>query len=219
MTPVADSYADSANPTTTHGTATTIRFDGSPTVNSYIRFNVTGLTGTVTNATLRVFANSAQSTGYDADRVADNTWSETALDWANAPALGAKIGSSGKITANTWTSVDVTSYVTGNGTYSFALSTTNATAVSLSSREGANPEQLVITTSSSGSLLPPPPSGGGKDPMPALLLLMPLLAPSILLLTRPGRRFLAGTSGFGPIVAAAASSRRTRFAGRPMGLR
>ncbi|MDX6646216.1 MAG: hypothetical protein QOK40_1943, partial [Miltoncostaeaceae bacterium] len=44
------------------------------------------------------------------------------------------------------TSVDVTSLVTGNGTYSLGLSTTSGTALSLASREsGANSPQLVIT--------------------------------------------------------------------------
>jgi hypothetical protein len=191
VTPVADSYVDSSNPTATHGTTTTIRIDGSPTVNSYIRFNVTGLSGTVTSAILRVYANSSQSTGYDAYSVADNTWSESALDWSNAPPFGGKLGSSGKITGGTWTSVDVTPYITGNGTYSFGLSTTNSTAVSLSSREGASPEQLVITTSTAATLVPPPPPPSGKpSPLLALLLLMPLLAPSVLILGRAGGRGL-----------------------------
>jgi hypothetical protein len=99
----------------------------------------------VRSAVLRVYANTAQTTGYDLYSVADNTWGEATITDANAPPLGApKLGSSGKITAGTWTSVDVTSAINGNGTYSFALSTTNGTAVSLSSREGANPPQLMI---------------------------------------------------------------------------
>ncbi|MGZ6266204.1 MAG: CBM96 family carbohydrate-binding protein, partial [Candidatus Limnocylindrales bacterium] len=66
-----------------------------------------------------------------------------------APPFGAaKLGSSGKIAAGSWTSVDISSVITGNGTYSFGLSTTNSTAVSLSSREGANPPQLMITWTS-----------------------------------------------------------------------
>jgi hypothetical protein len=192
VTPVADSYVDSSNPTATHGTTTTIRIDGSPTVNSYIRFNVTGLSGTVTSAILRVYANSSQSTGYDAYSVADNTWSESTLDWSNAPPFGSKLGSSGNITGGTWTSVDVTPYITGNGTFSFGLSTTNSTAVSLSSREGANPPQLVITTSTAAAFVPPPPPPGGGEPttLLALLLLMPLLAPSVLILGRAGGRSL-----------------------------
>jgi hypothetical protein len=145
FSPVADSYVDASTPTVTHGTLTTIRIDGSPVVRSYLRFNVTGITGGVASATLRVWANSAQSTGYSVYSVANNTWGETTITNDNAPPFGpTSFGSSGKITAGTWTSVDVTAAISGNGTYSFGISTTNSTAVSLSSREGPHPPQLVI---------------------------------------------------------------------------
>jgi hypothetical protein len=191
-TPVADSYIDSSAPTTTHGTLTSLRADGSPTVNSYLRFNLTGVSGTVTSATLRVFATTAQSTGYDAYSVADNTWGEATITSANAPPFGAtKLGSSGKITAATWTSVDVTSAVTGNGTYSFGISTANATAVSFSSRDGANPPQLVVTYAGSGAMVIPPP--GRPGPLPFFYLLIPLVVPGLVLLQRqPIRRLVAG---------------------------
>jgi hypothetical protein len=115
-------------------------------VRTYLRFTVTGVSGTVKSAVLRVYANSAQTTGYDAYSVPDNTWGETTVTDANAPPFATtRLGSSGKIAAGTWTSVDVTSAITGDGTYSFGLSTSNSTAVSLSSRSGANPPQLVIT--------------------------------------------------------------------------
>jgi hypothetical protein len=49
--------------------------------------------------------------------------------------------------AGVWTTVDITSLVTGNGTYNFALTTTSGTAFSLASRDaGANAPQLVIET-------------------------------------------------------------------------
>jgi hypothetical protein len=50
------------------------------------------------------------------------------------------------VAAGSWTSVDVTSLITGNGTFTLGLSTTSGTALALSSREsGANSPQLVIT--------------------------------------------------------------------------
>jgi hypothetical protein len=144
--PVADSYVDASTPTTTRGTLTSLRLDGSPVVRSLLRFTVSGITGGVASATLRVWANSAQSTGYDVYSVADNTWTEATVTSANSPPFGpTKLGSSSKITAGAWTSVNVTSAITGNGTYSFGLSTTNSTAVSLSSREGTHPPELNIT--------------------------------------------------------------------------
>ena len=146
VVPIADSYVDTSQPTVNFGSSTAIRTDGSPVVNGYLRFSVAGLSGTVTSATLRIFANSAQSTGYTAFKVTDNTWGETTITASNAPPFGSSLGSSGPIAAGTWTSVNVTPAVAANGTYSFGISTTNSTAVSLSSRSGANPPQLVITT-------------------------------------------------------------------------
>ena len=158
---------------------------------TYLKFNVTGISGTVTSATLRIYANSAQSAGYTAYSVPDTTWGETTINASNAPAFGTARGSSGKITAATWTSADVTAAITGNGTYTIGVATTNATAVSLSSREGANPPQLVITTSSSGSAVPLPPSGPQPTlPAVVLLLTLPLLVPASVVLRRPVERRL-----------------------------
>jgi calcineurin-like phosphoesterase family protein len=142
---VADSYVESSNPGTNYGNVDQIRVDGSPDVRSYLRFNVQGLSGAITSATLRVYANSSQSPGYDARSVNDNNWVETTITYNNAPPVGNVLGSSGNVNSNNWTSVNVTSYITGNGTYNLGLTTTGSTAISLASREsGANTPQLVI---------------------------------------------------------------------------
>ncbi len=142
---IADSYVESSNPGTNYGSVNQIRVDGSPDVRSYLRFNVQGLSGAVTSATLRVYANSAVTAGYDARSVSNNTWTESGITYNNAPPVGNVIGSTGNINSNTWTSVNVTSYVTGNGSYNFGLTTSGSTALSLASREaGADAPQLVI---------------------------------------------------------------------------
>jgi hypothetical protein len=138
---------DASSPTANNGTKTTLRADGSPVVRSYLRFNVQGLNGTVTRATLRVFAHSAASSGVTANIVSNNTWTETGLNYNNAPPLGSALGSSGSFGAGVWISMDVTAYITGNGTYSIALTTPGSTAISLASREsGANAPQLIVET-------------------------------------------------------------------------
>jgi hypothetical protein len=73
---------------------------------------------------------------------------ETSLNYNNMPALdGAAGGSSGAIsTAGMWISMDVTALVNGNGLVTIAVTTTNSTAIGMSSREsGAHAPQLVIT--------------------------------------------------------------------------
>ncbi len=144
LNPVADAFVNASNPATNYGADTQLRVDGSPVTTSYLRFSVSGLSGSVTRAILRVYANSALNTGIAAQRVASNTWSESTLDYDNAPAVGSVVASSSVISASTWVSLDVTSYVAGNGTYSIALTSTNPTALSLASRESANKPQLVL---------------------------------------------------------------------------
>jgi chitodextrinase len=144
--PVADTYVNADFPSTNYGSSSTLRADASPIVQSYLRFNVQGLTGTITHVTLRVYTNSASSSGYDVRGVTDNSWSETSINFSNAPAVGTVSGTSGSFASGVWTSVDITPLITGNGTFSIALTTTNNTAFSLISREGANPPQLVIET-------------------------------------------------------------------------
>jgi hypothetical protein len=144
---VADSYVNSGSTTTNYGTSTQVRVDGSPIVRSYLRFNVQGLSGTVNRVTLRIFANSASSSSLVASGVSNNTWTETTINYNNAPLIGSSLGSSSPVTAGAWISIDITAYVTGNGTYNLALTTPGSTAISLASREsGANAPQLVIET-------------------------------------------------------------------------
>jgi chitodextrinase len=146
LTPVADDYIDSSNTTAMHGTSTQLRIDGSPLVYSYLRFDLSSVPGTITGLSLKVFATSSSTAGYAVHGVADNTWSESSLDWANAPPIGsATAGTSGAFSSNTWTSADVSSLSNGNGLLSMAMVGINSTAVAFSSREGASPPQLVVT--------------------------------------------------------------------------
>lgn len=145
--PVADTYVDSGSPSNNYGSLTTLRGDGSPVVRSYLRFNLQDVNGTVTRATLRIFANSASSGGYEIRSVTNNTWGELTMTYSNAPAVGNVLGSTGAFSAGVWTSVDITSYITGDGAYNVALTVPGSTAISFASREaGNNAPQLIIQT-------------------------------------------------------------------------
>jgi parallel beta-helix repeat protein len=146
FTPVADSYVEAGAPTKNNGTRTSLRTDASPVVTSYIRFDVEGV-GPGSSAKLRVFATSGNTVGFQVHSVSDSSWSETGINYSNAPAYGPVIGSSGKVTANGWSELDVSSAVTADGPFTFALTSTSATATAYSSREGANPPQLVAPAS------------------------------------------------------------------------
>jgi len=147
---VADSYISDSSPSSNYGISTTLRTDASPIQSSYLRFDVPPLSGSVISATLRIYANSAVSVGYSVHSTTA-AWDETTINFSNAPTYGNSIGNSGAITANSWTQVDVTTVVTGAGQFNFVIDTTDSTATSLSSRESANPPQLIISMGSSSS--------------------------------------------------------------------
>jgi hypothetical protein len=150
LTAAADAKVDSSVPATNFGTVA-LRVDASPDVRSYVKFDTTSVTGTVQTATLRIWATSAQSVGFDAYAVGDSSWTEGGITYSNQPTSSisaTKLGSSGAVTAGTWKTVDVTAlFATSSGQKSVVLETTNATALALASREdAAHAPQLVVTT-------------------------------------------------------------------------
>jgi Calcineurin-like phosphoesterase len=164
--PIVDGYVSASNPTTNYGSAATLRVDASPVVNSYLRFNVTGLAGqTISKAQLQIYANSASPQGLVARSVSNESWSESTLTYNTAPAMGGQLAASSAVTAGTWVTLDVSAYVTADGVYSFGISTPGATAVSLAAHEsGANAPRLIVTTGGSSTPVPtqPPPSGSSN---------------------------------------------------------
>jgi hypothetical protein len=143
--PIADAYVYESKPTTNYGTSNLLRADGSPIMESFLRFNIQGVNGTITRVTLRVYANSASSAGYYIGNVTNNTWTESTINYNNAPTIGSSVGSSGQFSAGTWTTVDITSLVTGNGIVNLGLYTTSSTAISFNSRQSSiNVPQLIV---------------------------------------------------------------------------
>ncbi len=148
LSPTADAYVNQSYPTSNYGSSTQLRVDGSPVVNSYLRFVVAGLNGAaVSTATLRIYANSASSAGVAAYRQLNQTWSEKGITYNNAPAFGARLGQSGSFSPGAWISIDVSAAVTGEGEVDFGLGGLNTTAISLGAHEdSAHSPQLVVVT-------------------------------------------------------------------------
>ncbi|MBI3762260.1 MAG: DNRLRE domain-containing protein [Chloroflexi bacterium] len=168
FTLVADTYVNESKPDANYGSAEKLHTDGTPQLRAYLRFRVQGVIGAVTRATLRVYATSSSSAGYDVRPVADNNWDEGAIGFANAPESGDVVGSSGAFAANTWTSVDVTPIITGDGTFSLALTSTSTTATTYASREaGANAPQLVVEFDGDSPSLTAAPGTAQTRPSPS----------------------------------------------------
>ncbi len=147
FTPVADAYVNQSAPSTNYGRATQLRIDGSPLVNSYLRFNISGLDGRViSRAVFQIYANSNLNGGYQIHPVSENAWAETTINYLNAPPMGDSLAASETISSGHWIQADITPILTGEGQLSLALTDSTVTAVSLASRETkTNAPQLIVT--------------------------------------------------------------------------
>ena len=144
---IADTYVTADKPTTNYGLSTAIRSDGSPIARSYLRFDLGSIQGTISRATLWFLPNANHSTGVEVHRTSNSTWTEMGLTYNNAPSFDAAIVvTSGALKTGVWSSMDVTSAVTG-GSVNLVLTTTSSTLTNVSSRQSVNSPYLVIETS------------------------------------------------------------------------
>jgi glycoprotein endo-alpha-1,2-mannosidase len=146
----ADTYVDSAAPTTSFGAAQQVEVDASPQQQALLRFDVSG---PVTSAKLRLWVTNGSGSGGEVHKLA-GPFDETATNWNNRPALDpAVIGRLGKVTAGTWVEVDVTSAVSGSGPVNLGILSSSTDGAWYASREsGAHAPQLVVTAAGSSPL-------------------------------------------------------------------
>jgi len=153
LTPTADSWVDAANPGVNFGSDAALYVDGSPVKVSYLKFDLSSLAGrTVTDVRLR-FTTTAGAYSGSPDRqyveyVADTSWTEAGLTYANRPAVGAALASiSGTTSGTTYqlqlTSGDVQPAV--GGLLSLAMDSAGSDAFYFGSRESTTPPALIIT--------------------------------------------------------------------------
>jgi PKD repeat protein len=144
-----DSIVSRGSPTKNYGTYDYIRglLSLPDEYRPYVSFDVSGVTGPVTRAVIRLYVTDGSDNGGAWYPVDASAWTESGLNWGNAPLLtGTPVATIGTVGAGGWIEVDVTSAVTGNGSYSFGGISTSANSVRFSSKEGLNPPQLVVTT-------------------------------------------------------------------------
>lgn len=155
FTPSADATVSEAKAGTNFGSSGSLLVNGggSSRMKSYLRFTVSGVSGTVQSAKLRVYAYNGTVDG-PAVYGNSSSWSETGITWANAPqATTGKIADRDAIATNSWVEYDVRSLISsgGTGTYSLHFYTASSDGADFYSRESTRKPQLVLTTSTSGS--------------------------------------------------------------------
>lgn len=155
----ADATVKASRPTKNFGAAATLVTGGGGQAESYVRFTVSGLSESVGQAVLRVFAVSGAAAGPEVFATASD-WSEGAITYAvDRPArISPSLDETGAVTARSFVDLDVTTAVAGDGTYSFNIAPTSADEVKFRSREAkaANKRPLLIVTTRAGADTTPP---------------------------------------------------------------
>ncbi len=153
INPSDDTFVRSDWPNSNYSTNTTLRLVGSPIINSYLKFNVSGLSVAPQSAKLRLYVNDPSTNGGAIYLVSNNyngtstAWVESGLKYNNAPPVsGTPLSSLGSVATGTWVEFNVTDAVTGNGTYSFAITSSSTNSVYYNSKDaGSNTPVLVIS--------------------------------------------------------------------------
>lgn len=149
FTAVEDAAVYEINPSANFGTSGYLEVRGisGSRGNSYIKFNVTGITKNIVNVTLFLtHVDNTQCSSISPKRcikvfsVQPSSWSEYLVTWNNKPQFGSLLSSTGFVPSYARIRFDLTGtgYVNGNGHYSFGLNTTiaNNTGILLYSKEG-----------------------------------------------------------------------------------
>ena len=149
----ADSYVREAKPNNNYGTSASLYVDGVTGAHyeSYLKFDLSGVSGEVQNARLRVFVSNGSTEG-PAVYMTETTWAEYGITWDTRPAqTSGMLDDKGVIDSNTWLEYDVTSAITGSGTYSFVFTKDAGDSSGFSSIEGGQPAELVVTIGAGSS--------------------------------------------------------------------
>jgi 3-phytase len=154
----ADARVEKSYPDKNFGRSSRLSADASPVIESYLRFSVSGVSGTVSSARLRLYAYNGSADG-PAVYPTSNSWTETGITWNKPPArTGGATDDKSAIAKNSWVEYAVTPLVGGDGTYSFNLASTSADDVNVYSREGTNASlrpQLIVTVQGAADTTPP----------------------------------------------------------------
>ena len=106
---------------------------------SFLRFQLSGINGPVRSAKLTLTATTNGTVDGPGVHSVSGDWSESTVTWATRPGHGADaVSDAGAIASNAKVEYDVKSLVTGDGTLDLALIATSTDGVELSSKEHLN---------------------------------------------------------------------------------
>lgn len=136
FTPTDDATVRSGSPDKNYGSDRTLQADSDPSDDFLIKFVVTGLNQrSVLNAKLRLYNVNSSEKGGDLYGVT-HVWDEDSVTWNTAPLVDLTLlASLDSVMEGNWYEFDITSLITGDGNYSFRVSTTSANGADYASKE------------------------------------------------------------------------------------
>lgn len=142
---------------------------GSPIEASYLQYDLSSLSGTVTSATLRLHVRSDSSAGGSAAgvyAVSDTAWTEDTLTWEARPPVGSLLAPTPGVATGDVFDVDVTAGVRAGGRVAFALQGSGDDGVHFASKEdgdGSGAAMLTVLTVPADSGTPTDDTAGPQD--------------------------------------------------------
>ncbi|MEK6935279.1 MAG: DNRLRE domain-containing protein, partial [Nanoarchaeota archaeon] len=150
LSPNADSFVRSSAPTQNFGTGERLQNDDSPEEITFIRFNLTSLTGkTIKSAKLVLTVNDPTNANLNLRRAEDKDWAESGITYNNRPNFVTTITSFNAKKLNSKVTLDVRTPVDNlkGGKVTFGIKATSDDSGAFYSRQAANVNyrpQLVI---------------------------------------------------------------------------
>jgi len=153
--PTHDAHVKSSTPSSNFGAKEALRQvrSSSESIYTFLKFDVSGISGAIQSAKLRLYVSDASNDGGAVYAVSGTyrgtttAWTQDGLSWNNAPEIsGVVLSSAGAVSVGSWVELEVATAISGNGTFSFGMKNNSADLVHYSSKEGTNPPELVIQT-------------------------------------------------------------------------
>jgi fibronectin type 3 domain-containing protein len=156
FTPTDDTYADSAFPTKNFGTSTSLKVDGSPIKDFFLKFAVSGTQlRQIVSAKLRLYCTDSSNDGGHFYLIPDNSWSEGTLTWNSAPAAQTtEAAEFSDVSAGNSYTLDLSNVITGDGTYGFRVKSPVTNGAEYGSKEGVAGQgpQLLVSVATAAAL-------------------------------------------------------------------
>lgn len=141
LTPTDDTYTAKVNPGAAHGSEGSINVNsGIAARRSYLKFTVSTIPARAKRirAVLRLYSQSGAppTVTFTVSRTSPK-WNETMLTWNNQPAPGAIVTTKAGIRNGAFNAFNLSSVITGNGTYAVVITDNDTTQRYLSSKEAS----------------------------------------------------------------------------------